>query len=171
MFIEDQEREVREIEARFEWELAEMLRRFPHHHYRREHRPGPIQVLFTRLNNQNFIIMSPLSLNNGNSAPIQAALVDAATLQPIPGATKVPKSASSDTPTAATVDSNGNLVAVAVGTGNLTVVNTWTYTDQNTGQPVTADETTVIAFQVVATPEGVLQVVTLGAQVPSAPAA
>lgn len=149
--------------------IKETLGRHHHHDPRRQQ---VRQVLIVFINNQKFIIMDPLSLQNGNQAPINEALVDAGTLQPIPGATKVNKVRSSDTPAVAIVDANGNLVAVAVGTGNLTDTNTWTYVDQNTKQSVTEDLTTVQPFQVVATPEGVLQVVSLGAATPiPAPAA
>jgi hypothetical protein len=171
MFIEDLLRNVERLEEKFEHELRELLRLFPHHRYRRRHHHRrPIQVLITRFNNQNFIIMDPLSLQNGKQAPINEALVDADTLQPIPDAVKVNKSRVSDNPAAAVVDGAGNLVAVAPGTGNLTVVNTWTYIDQNTKESVTEDETTTSPFVVTATPEGVLQVVTLG-QASAIPAA
>lgn len=162
MFLQDWLHSVRRIEEQFERELAELLHSFPHHHYRRRHSHRPIQVFITQINNQNYILMDPLSLQNGFRAPINEALVDAKTLQPIIDAVKVNKSRISDNPAAAAVDANGNLVAVAAGTGNLTVVNTWTYTDSETKKPVTEDETTTIGFIVTVTPEGVLQVVTLG---------
>lgn len=176
MKLHEREEFIRQRELELEEEIALTLERYPHYNYagyqfRRRQRVK--QVLIIIYKNQKFIIMGPLSLQVGNQAPIQEALVDAGTLLPIPGATKVAKSKSFDTPAVATVDANGNLVAVAVGTGNLTDVNTWTYTDQDTGQQVTSDETTVQAFAIVATPEGVLQVVTLGPAVaiPAAPAA
>lgn len=177
MFLGDRLQSVERLEEQFERELAELEQMFPKHKYHRKHHNPSAQkvkqVLITIFNNQKFIIMDPLSLQNGNQAPINEALVDAGTLLPIPGATKVNKSRTSDTPAVATVDANGNLVAVALGTGNLTCVNTWTYTDEDTNESVTADETTVTPFQVIATPEGVLQVVTLGAQtaIPAAPVA
>lgn len=167
MFLHEHEGQVRQAEHQLEIELELLWERFPNYQYAgreygRHRRQRVKQVLIQIVNNQKFIIMPPLSLNNGNQAPILSALVDANTLQPIPNATKVLKSASSDTPAVATVDANGNLVSVAIGTGNLTVINTWSYVDDVTNLPVTADETTVTPFQVVVTPEGVLQVVTLG---------
>lgn len=121
-----------------------------------------LQVLVTNINNQNFIIMNPLSLVLGFLAAIMAQLVDAKTLVAIAGATFVPKSAATDNPAIATVDAKGNLVAVAVGQCNLTVVNTWTYTDASTGQQVVADQQTVIGVTVTAAAEGVQQIITLG---------
>lgn len=162
MFLTDWLHNIRRAEEQFERELAELLHAFPHHHYRRRHSRRPIQVFVTQINNQNYILMDPLSLQNGFQAPINEALVDAKTLQPIVDAVKTNKSRVSDNPAAAAVDASGNLVAVAPGTGNLTVVNTWSYTDSETKEPVTEDETTTIGFVVTVTPEGVLQVVTLG---------
>lgn len=106
--------------------------------------------------------METLVQQVGTPNSLLVALVDAASLQPIPGATKVFKSSSFDDATVATIDSLGNLVPVAPGNGNVTVINTWSYKDQVTGDLVTTDETTVQAVQVKALPEGVLQVVTLG---------
>ena len=172
MFLTDWLHNIRRLEEQFERELAELLHKFPYHKYRRRHSHRPIQVFITHFNNQNYILMDPLSLQNGFQAPINEALVDAKTLQPIPGATKVNKSRTSDAPAIAVVDDAGNLVAVAPGTGNLTVVNTWSYTDQETNEPTSQDETTTLQFIVTVTPEGVLQVVTLGAAsvIPAAPA-
>ncbi len=58
-------------------------------------------------------------------------------------------------------------MGVAAGTGNLTSVATWTYTDSNTQQSVTVTETTVTPFEVtvVIAAEKVTQVVTLGTPV------
>src|SRR5579872_924273 len=167
MFLHEHEEQVRRAERQLETELELLWERFPHFRYEpREYGPHRRQrvkqVLIFTYKNQNYIIMDPLSLQVGQQAPIQEALVDAGTLLPIPGATKVAKSKTFDTPAVATVDANGNLVAVAAGTGNLTDVNTWTYKDQKSGLTVTSDETTVQAVSVVVTPEGVLQVVTLG---------
>lgn len=165
MRLHEREAFIREAEKVLEAEIAQTLERFPEYRYRGYHfkkRQQVKQVLIFTYKNQNFIIMGQQTLQVGNQAPILEALVDAGTLLPIPGATKVAKSKTFDTPAVATVDANGNLVAVAVGTGNLTDVNTWTYVDQDTGDTVTSDETTVLAIAIVATPEGVLQVVTLG---------
>ena len=129
-----------------------------------------IQVFVTVINNQKFIIMNPLQLQVGFQAPILEQLVDAVKLQPIAGATMVPKSKVSDNPAAATVDASGNLVAVAAGSGNLTDINTWTYTDPVTGQQVTADVQTIAPFVVAAATGGsnVVQQVALGTPVPIA---
>ena len=167
MFLHEHEEQVRRAERQLEIELELLMERFPHYQYEgreygRHRRQRVKQVLIFTLNNQNYIIMDPLSLQVGQQAPIQEALVDAGTLLPIPGATKIAKSKTFDTPAVATVDANGNLVAIAAGTGNLTDVNTWTYVDQKTNQTVTSDETTVQPVAIVVTPEGVLQVVTLG---------
>jgi hypothetical protein len=155
---------IRCCERDLELAYAELHHHFPHHPHCQRQKVK--QVLIILINKQKFIIMGQQTLQVGNQAPILEALVDAATLQPIPDATKVAKSKTFDTPAVATVDANGNLVAVAPGNGNLTVVNTWTYKDQVTGQTVTADETTVQAYAVIPAPEGVLQVVTLGPAVP-----
>jgi len=161
MFLQDVLRSVIKAEEFFERELEELERKFPKHHYRRKHVHKPIQVLTIFINKTQFIIMDPLNLQAGQQAPIITQLVDAKTLQPIPGASKVVKSITTDSDTA-TVDANGNLVAVKAGTGNLTVVNTWTYIDQNSNESITTDETTVIGYVIAVTPEGILQVVSLG---------
>lgn len=157
---------LRELHA-IEEEMERILKKWRHHfpHEAPKKKMKVLQVFIANFNLQKYIIMDPLILNNGFKAPILTALVDAATLQPIPGATKVPVSISFDTPSVATNDADGNLVAIAPGSGKLTVVNTWTYTDQNTNQTKTVDLTSVVDVQVVATPEGVLQVVTLGTAV------
>lgn len=120
------------------------------------------QVLIQTFNNNKTILMSA-SIASNQKAPIQVSLVDADTLQPIT-ATSTGLSNTSDNTAAATVDASNNLVGVAPGTGNLTTVNTWTYTDKNTNLPVTTTETTVTPFEVttVVTAEKVTQVVTLG---------
>jgi hypothetical protein len=161
MFLHEILHTVRKAEEAFERELKELESLFPSHCYRHRHMHKPIQVLTIFINKTQFIIMDPLNLQAGQQAPIIAQLVDAKTLQPIPGASKVVKSVTTDSDTA-TVDANGNLVAVKAGTGNLTVVNTWAYTDQNSNEIVTADETTVIGYVIAVTPEGILQVVSLG---------
>lgn len=123
------------------------------------------QVLIQNFNNNKFIVMS-LTIPSNQKAPIVSALVDADTLQPVT-AIASGTSNTSDNTAAATVDADGNLVGVAPGTGNLTTVNTWTYTDSNTQQPVTVQLTTVTDFSVTAviTAERVQQVVTLGTAV------
>lgn len=124
------------------------------------------QVLIAIIKSQKFIIMDPLQLAPGTQAPITPALVDSITLAPIPGATFVPKSNSVDNPAVASVDANNNLVYVGAGSANLTSVNTWTYTDQNTQQPVTVDLTTVSAVVALAAAETVQQTISLGTAVP-----
>jgi len=168
MFLHDLLHGVRKAEETFERELKELEKLFPSHCYRRNHTHKPLQVLTTLFNNNQFIIMDSLNLQSGQQAPILSQLVDAKTLQPIPGATKTAKNISTDAPDIAQIDADGNLVALKPGTGNLTVVNTWSYTDQNTGEGVIADETTVISYVVSVSPEGVLQIVTLGTPVPTA---
>lgn len=132
--------------------------------------PKPVfqgkQVLIAIINNQKLIIMDPLQLAPGTQAPIIPALVDAITLAPIPGATFVPKSNSVDNSAVASVDASNNLVYVGAGSANLTSVNTWTYVDQNTQQPVTVDETTVAPVVALAAAETVQQTLSLGTAVP-----
>lgn len=165
MFLQEILHSVRRAEEIFERELKELEKMFPRHCYPRRHAHKPIQVLTTFINKNQFIIMDPLNLQSGQQAPIIAQLVDAKTLQAIPGATKTTKNISTDSPEIAVIDADGNLVALKAGTGNLTVVNTWSYTDQNTGEGVIADETTVVGYVIAVSPEGVLQVVSLGTAV------
>lgn len=123
------------------------------------------QVLTQTFNNNKTIIMAFQLASNQKSA-IVLSLVDADTLQPVT-ATFTGETETSDNPAAATTDPVNGLVGVAAGTGNLTSVATWTYTDSNTQQPVTVELTTVTPFEVTAvvTAEKVTQVVTLGTPV------
>lgn len=131
------------------------------------------QVLFTNFNNNKFITMA-LTLATNQSAPIVLGLVDADTLAPIT-ATFTGETETSDNTAVATTDPVLGLVAVqsnlAGGSGNLTSVATWTYTDKNTSQPVTVTLTTVTPFTVtvVVTAERVQQVVSLGVAVTQPP--
>lgn len=123
------------------------------------------QVLVQIINNNKFIVMS-VSIASNQKASITLSLVDADTLQPIT-ATFVDETETSDNPAAATADTTNGIVGVAAGTGNITSVATWTYTDSNTQQPVTVTLTTVTPFEVttVVTAENVSQVVTFGTPV------
>lgn len=123
------------------------------------------QVLINILNNSKFIVMS-VSIASNQKAAIILSLVDADTLQPVT-ATFTGESETSDNPAAATADTINGIVGVAPGTGNITSVATWTYTDSNTGQPVTVQLTTITPFEVTAvvTAEKVSQVVTFGTPV------
>lgn len=129
-------------------------------------KPQQIKQIIQLLINSKIVTMDPLQLNPGTQARIIPALLDAVTLQPIPGATFVPKSNTVDNSAVASVDANNNLVYVGAGTGNLTSINTWTYTDQNTKLPVTADVITVSPLQMNAAAEAVVQQVGLGTPVP-----
>lgn len=159
---------IRAIEG-LEEELKKGLKKlrhfYPHHH----RLLTPVrQVLTIFLNNQTFIIMNPLSLVVGaGEYPILSALTDALTGAAHPEAVATPVSATSDTPAVAAIGADGSLQPVAPGTGNLIVVNSWDYTDSNTGKAVTGLQlTTTQPFAVTQTAEGVLQVVTLGPPVP-----
>lgn len=120
------------------------------------------QVLTLNFNNNKTIIMS-FSLAANQKAPIKLSLIDSDTGQVVT-ATFTGETETSDNPAAATADPVNGLVSVAPGTGNLTSVASWTYTDKNTGQPVNVTLTTVTPFEVTAvvSAEKVSQVVTLG---------
>lgn len=123
------------------------------------------QVLTQTFNNNKFIVMS-FQLASNQKASITLSLVDADTLQPVT-ASFVGETETVDNTAVATTDPVNGLVGIAPGTGNLTSVATWTYTDKNTNQPVTVSLTTVTPFEVtqVVTAENVQQVVTLGTPV------
>jgi len=111
-----------------------------------------------------------LSIASNQSAPIILGLIDSDTKQPVT-AIFVGETETSDNTDVATTDPVLGLVAVKTnttgGSGNLTSVATWTYTDKNTNQPVTVQKITVTPFTVtpVVTAENVEMVVTLGAPV------
>lgn len=111
-----------------------------------------------------------VTLASNQSAPIVLGLIDSDTLLPIT-ATFAGESETSDNLAAATTDPTLGLVGVAPGSGNLTSIATWTYTDKNTNQPVTVQLTTVTPFTVTAviTAENVQQVVSLGIPVTQPP--
>jgi hypothetical protein len=115
---------------------------------------------------QKSIIMSFAPLPANQKAPIVIGLVDANSLQPIT-ATSANETEVSDSPSVATVDASNNLVGVSAGSGNLTSTADWTYTDSNTGQPVTVTLSVVTPFTVTAvvTAESVQMVVSLGTPV------
>lgn len=120
------------------------------------------QVLVNNFsNNKSIIIM--LSLPANQKGAINIALVDADSLQPIT-ATFEGETETSDNPAAAVADVTNGLVGIAPGTGNLISKATWTYTDKNTNQLVTAEQTTTTPFEVTAVvaAERVQMVVTLG---------
>lgn len=164
MFFHELERVVRWAEEQFEKELAYLLRMFPHHHYHRKHGPKPHQVLLFIHHKQKFIVMDALILKPGKRAPIVPALIDAVTGLPVPGATFVAKSNTVDNNTVATVDADGKLAYVSDGTAKLTSVNTWTYQDQNTGDSITVDLTTIADVKALKPAEVVQQTIALGDQ-------
>jgi len=137
------------------------------HHHRKRQRVE--QVLYFIFNNNKYITMA-LSIASNQSAPIILGLIDSDTRLPVT-ATFVGETETSDNPAVATTDPTLGLVAVktntAGGSGNLTSVATWTYTDKNTNLPVTVQKTTVTPFTVtsVVTAENVEMTVTLGAPV------
>lgn len=155
---------IRLIEG-LENELDRAYRRlaklFPWHH-RCRHHTDVRQVLYLVIFKTKFIIMETLNLRTDKGYHIQSGLIDAKTGNPIPGATKVLKSQSSDSPDIADYNADGNLIPKALGAGKITVVNSWTYVMpgfEDDG-PQTSDQTTVQDFQTVAGPDGVLQVLT-----------
>lgn len=125
-----------------------------------------IKMVLFKNKNQKTIIMSFAPLPANQKAPIVIGLVDATTLQPVT-ATSANETEVSDSPTVATVDASNNLVGVSAGSGNLTSTADWTYTDSNTGQPVTATLSIITPFTVTAivTAEAVQMVVSLGTPV------
>lgn len=153
---EDEKRELKIIE-RLTKIIDELIQQSKHQRVK--------QVLIDFFNNNKFIVMA-FSLASNQKASITLSLVDADTLQPVT-ATFTGETETSDNPAVATADTTNGLVGVAPGTGNLTSVATWTYTDKNTQQPVTVEQTTVTPFEVVAvvTAEKVQQVVTFGTPV------
>lgn len=130
------------------------------------HVPKVRMVLIQTVNNQNSIIMS-LTLASNQKAPLQLALIDGVTLQPISGAIFTGESETIDNPAIATIDASNNLVGVSAGTANLQSVATWSYTDATTQLPVTVTLTVVTPVVVtsVVSNEGVKMVVTIGTPV------
>ncbi len=171
MFLNEAMLYLRRKEKELEEEVRIVQEEFKH--YRHKYNlPKVRQVLITIINKQKFIIMNPLTLQVGQQAPLIESLIDANSLAAIPGATKVNKSRTVDTPAVAAVDANGNLQGLSAGSANLIDVNTWTYTDEDTNQSVTADESTTIGILITPAAEGVEQTVSLGpvSAIPSAPA-
>lgn len=132
----------------------------------RRYHPRVRMVLTQIVNNSKTIIMS-LTLASNQKAPLQLALVDGVTLQPIIGATFTGETETMDNPAIATIDASNNLVGVSVGSANLQSVATWTYTDTTTQLPITVTLTVVTPVVVtsVVGPEGVQMVVTIGTPV------
>jgi|HubBroStandDraft_2_1064218.scaffolds.fasta_scaffold329121_2 hypothetical protein len=130
------------------------------------------QVAIVIINNQKYILMGnqviqlPQAGQPAVAYPLLDALVDAVSLQPISGATATLVSRTVDNPAVAVIDSNGNLLPVSAGVVNVTSTNTWSYTDEDTQQPVTGkSETTTTPYSITSGPEQVLQQETLGAPV------
>lgn len=122
-------------------------------------------VLFNYCKQNKFIVMS-LTLVSNQKAQIIIGLVDATTLNPVT-ATSSGETEVIDNLAVATVDASNNVVGVAAGTCNLTSTATWTYTDANTGQPVTTTLSVVTPITVTAVivAETVNMVVTFGTPV------
>lgn len=121
----------------------------------------PVQQLYILIDNQNFILMANLSLKPGKRYFISAGLVDHISQAPVPGATLVPKSRSVDNPAVAVIDGDGKIAYVGAGKANLTVVNTWTYQDANTGDNVSVDKTSIVEITGLAAAEVVDQTIDL----------
>lgn len=134
-------------------ELTEIIRFLLH---RRTHEDKPILTLATT--NLNKIIMNT-TLTLGLNAISTLILVDNKTLQPIT-VTFTDQTVTSDAPSVATfaidstVPTQVNATPVAVGTGNIALSATASYTDSNTGQPVTQVFTATYPFSVTAEAEG-----------------
>lgn len=162
---------LKSMEERLENEIHDWERDFK----RRFHRKMRVkQVSFVIINNQMFIPMGnqviqlPQAGQPAVAYPILDALVDAVSLQPIPGAIPVLVSRSVDNSAVAVIDSNGNLLPEGAGVVNVTSTNTWSYTDEDTQQSVTGkSETSVTPYTVTSGPEQVVQTETLGAPVPA----
>lgn len=131
------------------------------HPGRRWQRYPPVQQLYILIDNQNFILMANLSLKPGKRYFISAGLVDHISQAPVPGATMVAKSSSVDNPAVAVVDAAGKVAYVGAGKANLTVVNTWTYQDGNTGDNVSVDKTSIVEITALAAAEVVDQTIDL----------
>lgn len=120
----------------------------------RRRRNRPLLVL----TNQNNILMNTI-LTLGNPATSSLILVDNVTLQPV-AATFTGQTVSSDTPSVATFafdianPTQVDATPLTVGTGNILLTATATYTDSNTGLVVTRLFSASYTFSVVATPEG-----------------
>lgn len=130
------------------------------------------QVSYVIINNQKYIPMGnqviqlPQAGQPAVAYPVLDALVDATSLQPIPGAVATLVSRTVNNSAVAVIDSNGNLFPQAAGIVNVTSTNSWNYTDENTQQPVTGkQETSVTPYTVISGPEQVVQTETLGAPV------
>lgn len=138
------ERALEGLEEEIEKMLKRFRREYPRHHrFRRK----IIGVLFILIDNQNFIIMSNLNLKPGKRYTVTPGIIDAVNLAPIPGAVLLAiKSNSVDNPAVAFVDADGKIAYVGGGKANLTNVTTWEYTDEITGEEVTADVTTVVSI-------------------------
>ncbi len=137
-----------------------------HHHHKPYHKKQLVkQVLVINFNHNKFIVMS-FQLASNQKSSIQLSLVDADSLQPVTATFTGEIEASDNTAVAITDPING-LVGVSPGTGNLTSVATWTYTDKNTNELVTKDFTTITPFEVTAVivAENVAMVVSLGTPV------
>jgi hypothetical protein len=132
------------------------------------------QVSYVIINNKKYIPMGnqviqlPQAGQPAVAYPVLDALVDAVSLQPIPGATATLVSRTVDNAAVAVIDSNGNLFPQGAGVVNVTSTNTWSYTDEDTQQPVTGkSETSTTPYTVTSGPEQVVQTETLGAAVPA----
>lgn len=140
-----------------------------HHEHGKKH-PHPVRMVHTiTLNNTKIQIMAFDPLPVGNKAPIQVALQDVVTLQPTQDAVSSNVVNVSDNPSAANIDADNNLVAVAEGSGNVTTDADWTYTNSLgvTGQTTHQTVTTPFTVTAVQTANGVQMVVTLGTPVPA----
>lgn len=154
--------------------FAKLRKDYPHHpfHCHDPRRRQVTQVLTVFFNNSNFIIMGNLLLKPGMRYVITPGLIDVVNVAPVPGATFVPKSNTVDNAAVAVIDADGQVAYAGIGKANLSSTNTWSYTDENTGLPVTQDITTTVPITGLAQAEVVQQTLDLTGENPiPAPAA
>lgn len=134
-------------------ELTEIIKTLVH---KETYKHRPILALATT--NLNNIIMNT-TLTLGLNATSTIILVDNKTLLPVT-ATFTEQTASSDNTSVATfvidpsTPTQVDATPVAAGTGNIILSATASYTDSNTGQPVTQTFTATYPFTVVVAAEG-----------------
>lgn len=129
-----------------------------HHHHPHHHRQNVRLVLTTIISKSKFIIMNP-QLTVGFFSLDSLQLIDSDTGAPVQ-ATFANQSFASDntdvlTSEQSTTDPNStNDTAVAGGTANVTAQADATYTDKNTGQPVTKTLSVKVPYTVIAVVAG-----------------
>lgn len=153
------EKTILGIEEALEKQLARLRRHYPKHDRLRRKIIG---VLYILIDSNNFIIMSNLNLKPGKRYTVTAGIIDAVNMAPVPGAVLVgTKSNTIDNPAVALIDADGKAAYAGPGKANLTNITTWTYPDENTGDSVTADVTTVVSITALAAAEVVAGTVSL----------